>query len=295
MRSQPTKATPAIAPAASLMKSLRVATSSSDRNARYGLIPSSFAAVSPSIAARSSSLRPGVPRMWSTEVLRPRERIVGAHDDLARADLGHQVAQRLGREDERVEVELPQILGRLLLELRRGAPVREGHADRVGARRVRRQVAAAVRRADLQSREAIERALEDQVRERDRGLERVADRRCSSPPLPLSRLPKVPARRPLRMDEDQHAELLGLGPERVKLRVGQLLAVDAAADAGAAQPELLDAVLELLGGEVGILQRDRRERDEAVGLRRAHLRELLVLDLDELAARRRGRPCTSTD
>ena len=35
----------------------------------YDLIPSSFAAVSPSIAARSASLRPGVLRMWSTEVL----------------------------------------------------------------------------------------------------------------------------------------------------------------------------------------------------------------------------------
>ncbi len=34
----------------------------------YALIPNSRAAVSPSIPARSASLRPGVPRMWSTEV-----------------------------------------------------------------------------------------------------------------------------------------------------------------------------------------------------------------------------------
>jgi hypothetical protein len=38
----------------------------------------------------------------------------------------------------------------------------------------------------------------------------------------------------LRMNEDQHAELLGLRPERVKARTRQLLAVDAAAEPGAA-------------------------------------------------------------
>src|SRR5262249_23624777 len=32
----------------------------------------------------------------------PREGIVGAHDDLARSGLRHEVAERLGREDERV-------------------------------------------------------------------------------------------------------------------------------------------------------------------------------------------------
>jgi hypothetical protein len=34
-----------------------------------GLMARSFSAVSPSIAARSASLNPGVPRMWSTAVL----------------------------------------------------------------------------------------------------------------------------------------------------------------------------------------------------------------------------------
>src|SRR5882724_8320997 len=82
----------------------------------------------------------------------------------------------------------------------------------------------------------------------------------------------------LRMNEDQHPELLGLGPERVELRVGQLFAVDAAADSGAAQTVLLDPVLQLLGGEVRMLQRHRGERDEAIGVRRAGLGELLVLD-----------------
>jgi hypothetical protein len=85
----------------------------------------------------------------------------------------------------------------------------------------------------------------------------------------------------LRMDEHEHAKLLGLGPEGMELRVGQLLAVDAAADGGAAQAVLPDALLELLGGEVGMLQGDR--------VRGAGLGELLVLQRDEL----RGPPRTS--
>src|SRR5262245_27125188 len=69
-----------------------------------------------------------------------------------------------------------------------------------------------------------------QVRERDRRLQRVADG-VLEPAAALQ-----PARdlgghaAGLGMDEDEHAERLRLGPERMKLRVRELLAVDAAAD-----------------------------------------------------------------
>ena len=84
------------------------------------------------------------------------------------------------------------------------------------------------------------------------------------------------------MDENQAAQLLRLGPERVKLGIGQFLAVHAAADRRAAQSELLHRIVELLGGEVRVLQRDRGKGDEAVRLRRAQRGQLLVLQLDEL-------------
>ena len=48
------------------------------------------------------------------------------------------------------------------------------------------------------------------------------------------------------MHEHEHAELRRLGPERIVLRQRQILAVHVAADRRAAQPEPLDAVLELL-------------------------------------------------
>ncbi len=100
-----------------------------------------------------------------------------------------------------------------------------------------------------------------------------------SPPLPPSL--RLELRRSHRMDEDQTAELFGLRPDRMKLRIGELDAVDAPADRDTAQTELLDAVLDLLDREIGVLQRHRGEGDETIGLGGAQLRELLVLHLDE--------------
>jgi len=57
-----------------------------------GLMARSFSAVSPSIATRSASLNPAY-RGCGRPRLGPWEGIIGAHYDLARADLGDQVAQ----------------------------------------------------------------------------------------------------------------------------------------------------------------------------------------------------------
>ena len=76
------------------------------RDRRSAALDAEEPAGPPSIATRSASVRPGVPRMWSTEVFVHGNGIVGAHDDLAGPGLRHQVAQRLGREDDRVVVEL---------------------------------------------------------------------------------------------------------------------------------------------------------------------------------------------
>src|SRR4029450_6821025 len=51
---------------------------------------------------------------------------------------------------------------------------------------------------------------------------------------------------------------------------------DAPGDGRAAQPELLDAFLELFRGEIRMLQGDRGEGHEAVVVRGARLRELCV-------------------
>src|SRR5215831_15892109 len=97
-------------------------------------------------------------------MLLPRDRMIAAEHDLADADLGHQVAQRFGREDQRVEMKLVEILGRLLLELDVGIAVLRRHEARmVGARRVGRKIATAVGGDDLEARKTVERAFEDQL------------------------------------------------------------------------------------------------------------------------------------
>ena len=77
-----------------------------------------------------------------------------------------------------------------------------------------------------------------------------------SPPLPLQARVLRRARRRLRMHEQHHAQLLRLRPERIELPIRQLLAFDAAADGGAAQSQLPDRLVQLLGRQVGVLQRD---------------------------------------
>jgi formylglycine-generating enzyme required for sulfatase activity len=215
----------------------------------------------------------------------PRERVVGADHHLADAALGDQVAHPFRREHDRVEKELAvlEVLGRLLLR-QRADPVREGRDHRIRARGVGRQKAAAMGGTDLQARKAVEGALEDQVRERDRGFERVADR-VGQEAAALEPAARLELAGPERMHEDQDAELLGLGPDRVEFRVGQFLPGHTAADREAAQPQCPDPVLELLDREVGMLQGYRRKGDKAVGCRRAELGELLVLDPDQLGRR----------
>ena len=137
-----------------------------------------------------------------------------------------------------------------------------------------------MRRADLQPGEAIERALEDQMREEHGRLQRIPDGVAQSALSLQSRVLRR-ARRRLRVHEQQHAELLRLGPERIELAIGQLLTFDAAADRRAAQSQLPDGLVQLLGRKIGMLQRERRHPDEAIRMLRAPLRDLLVLQRDD--------------
>src|ERR1700737_1134726 len=113
--------------------------------------------------------------------------------------------------------------------IRGRSAVREGRAYCIRAVGIGRQKAAAMRGADLQAREAVERALEDKVRQCDRGFERVADRVGQE-----AAAVEAPARLQFpgseRVHENQDAELLGFGPDRVEFGVGQFLPGDAAAD-----------------------------------------------------------------
>lgn len=99
----------------------------------------------------------------------PRIGVVAANHDLGGAHLRHQVADRLRREDQRIEIDLLEIVGRLLLELDvRIAALWSDQTGMIGAVGIRGQEAAARRGDHPQAGEAIEGALEDEMRERDR-------------------------------------------------------------------------------------------------------------------------------
>jgi hypothetical protein len=76
----------------------------------------------------------------------------------------------------------------------------------------------------------------------------------------------------------------------MEARVGELRALHAAPDGRAAEPVLLHALLELLGGELRMLERDGGEGHEAVGMRSAGLGQRLVLHADELLGHVAVRP-----
>src|ERR1700730_14947673 len=130
--------------------------------------------------------------------------------------------------------------------------------------------------ADLETGICIERARENQMRQRDRRFERVTDDIVQHA-IPLEPPGGVELCRALRMDENQRAELFGLGPERMKFRIRQFLAIDAAADDRAAQSEWGEPNFERLGSEIRVLQGNRRQTDKPVRLCRADLVELLIL------------------
>src|SRR5207302_5174561 len=64
--------------------------------------------------------------------------------------------------------------------------------------------------------------------------------------------------------------------------VGQFLAGNAAGNPDAAEAEVLDRMLDLLRGEVGMLDGSGRKGDKAVGMTGTELRQRLVVEADQL-------------
>src|SRR5512135_268274 len=140
--------------------------------------------------------------------LGPGIREVGAKDELTRPNLGRKVAQSLRGKYHRVVIHLPQILARLFLDAAVGsawASGRQGEAAAIRPRRIGRQEAASVRGADPQSGEAVQGTLEDEMRQRDRGLEGVADHVFKKAIALQPTGERARRSRRLRVNEDQNA------------------------------------------------------------------------------------------
>src|SRR3954453_17766313 len=170
--------------------------------------------------------------------------MVAAKHDLRNAYLRSKVAQCFGTEDQGVKIKLLEVFSRLLFQ--RDIRIASRRVDEAGVIRpvgIGRQKPTTVGRDNPEAREAVERALEDQVRQRDRCLSWQANH-VREPAIAFEALGQF--RNRLRMDEEHCAELFGLGPDGMKFRVRKVLAGDATANSRSAQPLLFHRGLELL-------------------------------------------------
>src|SRR4051812_32142542 len=143
--------------------------------------------------------------------------------------------------------------------MRQGAMrIRARAPGMIDAARIGAEIAAAMHRENLQVRMALEHAVEDQVVQRDRGLERIADR-----------VAEREAREPFAfgeagwMEHDERVELLGLLPERLERGVGQLASGDVGEDLRALEAEPADAALELFCRFVAVRHRHAAKAGKA--------------------------------
>src|SRR6516225_7672304 len=190
--------------------------------------------------------------------------IIAPDHKLRCADLRDQMPDRLGRKDERIEIDLFEIFARLLLQLDVGIAIdRTDQAGVIRTIRVGGQVAATMRGDHLQPGESIERALEDEVRQHDARLCRIADRVGEEA---IAGETFLELRQPLRMNEQGHTQFFRLRPDGMEFWVRKFLAVHGGAYCGTLEPLLLHRCFQLLHGEIGRLQRERGEGREPIRL-----------------------------
>ena len=129
---------------------------------------------------------------------------------------------------------------------------------------------------DFQIGELVQRAVEDQAGKKDGRLQRIPDNVSEIAPAALPGIFLQDVVGAARMHEHRHAELLQLGPERVKLRQRERLTLDVSTDGRTAMAELLDRVLDLRRRQLGKLQRGRSQSHKASRVLLAPSRKPLI-------------------
>ena len=91
------------------------------------------------------------------------------------------------------------------------------------------------------------------------------------------------------MDEDERAELLRFGPERMEPRAASSSPLTLRAEQHAAHAQALERLVELLRGQVGMLQRDVASATNGPAAER-RARPAFVLDVDHSCGHARSAP-----
>ena len=180
-----------------------------------------------------------------------------------------------GREHDGVDVDALEIRRRRLRQA--AVAVRTRAPGVVDAARIGAEIAAAVHGEDFQLRVAFEHAVEDQIMQRDRRLQRIADDVVEIKARQARRLGET-----VGMNHHQRAEFFRLFPERREGRIGQFLAGDVGQNLDPGETEFFDAALKLLRRFMAVRHRHRAKALEAVGLLRAERGDAVVDDLRRL-------------
>ena len=143
----------------------------------------------------------------------------------------------------------------------------------VHARPIVGKKTARVRQHDLEFRETLHHAIENQVTDGDRGFQRITDHVVE---VMIDKAVAVGVSQ--RVHEDDDIELLRLGKELVeaKTRIGQIFAIDVGQDFHAAHAEFLHAAFEFARRHRRILQGHRAHRHKAVRPGRGDFRQSLI-------------------
>src|SRR5436190_22666416 len=141
-----------------------------------------------------------------------------------------ELRQLVWREDHAIEIDFLEIAGWRMWQV--GMGVRAGAPGMIDAAAVAGQITAAVYREYLQVGMPLQHAVENEIVESDRGLQRIAD-----DIVEIEARQSFPIGEAVRMDDDERAKLLGFFPERRILRLGELASANIGQDFGAFHPE----------------------------------------------------------
>src|SRR5262249_43872262 len=165
------------------------------------------------------------------------------HQDVVDPESRDQSRELLRRKHNAVDIDLLEITRRRLRQVAfRVAARAPGMVD---AARISPQKAATVDRDDLDIGVPLEHAVEDEIVQRDRGIERITDDVVEVEARKASRLGEA-----VGMDEHDCAELLGLLPERRESGVRELFAGYIGENLHAFELERCNAALKLARGFV---------------------------------------------
>jgi 2-deoxy-D-gluconate 3-dehydrogenase len=203
-------------------------------------------------------------------------RIVGPHQDTIGAEHVEQIRQLVIAEHDSVEINLTQVgrrwQGQIAVRILPGTP------RMIDAPGVGRQVAATMHSHELEVRKSCQRSTEDQVVQRQRRLQRIAEHVVEvevRQPLPL--------RKAVGVKHDECAKLFGSGEEWPVSRIRQFLAVDIGQDLYTLQLQVRHDIVEFAHGQLRLLQRHASKAEKPVRLARAEFRDTVVGDAMRLS------------